>query len=56
MPITLTSRGTRRSREKPRYPKAEKFFFEPLKETQLVYSKPFRITQPIVVTPTAAGR
>ena len=28
----------------------EKFFFAPLNETQHVYSKPFRITQPIVVT------
>jgi hypothetical protein len=33
------------------YPPAEKFFFEPLKETQLVYSKPFRIVQDITVAP-----
>jgi hypothetical protein len=37
------------------YPKAEKFFFEPLKETQLVYSKPFRIVQPVTLAPTARG-
>ena len=32
-----------------RYPPAERFFFEPLNETQRVYSKPFRITQPITL-------
>jgi DsbC/DsbD-like thiol-disulfide interchange protein len=41
--------------EKPRYPSSEKFFFAPLKETQHVYSKPFRITQPVVVTRDNAG-
>jgi hypothetical protein len=35
------------------YPKAEKFFFEPLKETQLVYSKPFRIVQDVTIAPGA---
>jgi DsbC/DsbD-like thiol-disulfide interchange protein len=30
-------------------PAPEKYFFPPLKLTQLVYSKPFRITQPITV-------
>ena len=33
------------------YPKAEQFYFEPLKETQRVYSKPFRITLPLVIAP-----
>jgi hypothetical protein len=33
----------------PVYPPAEKFFFEPLQETQLVYSKPFRIVQEITL-------
>jgi DsbC/DsbD-like thiol-disulfide interchange protein len=32
-----------------KYPKPEKYFFAPLEETQLVYSKPFRLTQEIVV-------
>jgi DsbC/DsbD-like thiol-disulfide interchange protein len=32
-----------------KYPKPEQYFFAPLKETQLVYSKPFRLTQEIVV-------
>jgi len=31
------------------YPKPEKFFFEPLQETQLVYSKPFRIVQEVAL-------
>ncbi|MGH9308868.1 MAG: protein-disulfide reductase DsbD N-terminal domain-containing protein [Vicinamibacterales bacterium] len=31
------------------YPKPEQYFFAPLNETQLVYSKPFRLTQEIVV-------
>ena len=31
------------------YPAAESYYFEPLKETQRVYSRAFRITQPLVV-------
>ena len=31
----------------PKFPTAEKLLFEPLNETQLVYSKPFRIVQDI---------
>ena len=34
------------------YPKGEKLFFPELKETQFVYSKPFRITQPIALKST----
>jgi DsbC/DsbD-like thiol-disulfide interchange protein len=37
------------------YPAAEQFFFAPLKETQRVYSKPFRITLPITVAQNAAA-
>jgi DsbC/DsbD-like thiol-disulfide interchange protein len=36
------------------YPAGESFFFAPLNETQRVYSKPFRITQPITLTRTSA--
>ena len=36
--------------EKPRYPPSEKLFFAPLKETQHVYSKSFRVAQPIILT------
>ena len=38
-----------------RYPASEQFYFEPLKETQRVYSKSFRITQPITVAQNAAS-
>lgn len=38
------------------YPKPEKYFFAPLKETQLVYSRRFRITQPITLARGAALR
>jgi DsbC/DsbD-like thiol-disulfide interchange protein len=51
MPIVLTVAPADAYRlEKPRFPVSEKFFFAPLKETQHVYSKPFRITQPIMLT------
>jgi hypothetical protein len=52
MPIVLTVApdGPYQLLEKPRYPPSEKLFFAPLKETQHVYSKAFRVTQPIVVT------
>ena len=51
MPIALTvAAGDAYRLEKPRFPAAEKFFFAPLTETQHVYSKAFRITQPIVLT------
>ena len=32
------------------FPPPEKYYFEPLKLTQLVFSNPFRIRQPIVLT------
>ena len=35
------------------YPAAEQFFFAPLKETQRVYSRPFRITLPITLAQNA---
>jgi DsbC/DsbD-like thiol-disulfide interchange protein len=34
---------------RPQFPQAEQFFFAPLNQTQRVYSKPFRITQPIAI-------
>ena len=39
---------------KARYPAGEKFFMPALNETQLVYAKPFRITQDVTVK-SAAG-
>ena len=38
------------------FPKPETYIFEPLNERQLVYSKPFRLTQPITVPVTPATR
>ena len=56
LPIALTvTEGDGFRLEKPRYPSSEKFFFAPLKETQHVYSKPFRITQPVVLTRDSTG-
>ena len=40
----------------PVFPKSEKYFFEPLNETQLVFSKPFRIVQDITVNDNAPVR
>jgi hypothetical protein len=40
----------------PVFPKAEKFFFAPLKETQLVYSAPFRIAIDIALASPASLR
>ena len=39
----------------PVFPKPEKYFFAPLKETQLVYSKPFRIVQEIALATMPAA-
>jgi hypothetical protein len=41
---------------KPEYPKPERYFFAPLKETQLVYSNPFKIHQDVTVEVTPAMR
>jgi DsbC/DsbD-like thiol-disulfide interchange protein len=38
----------------PKFPAPEKYFFAPLKETQLVYSKPFRIVQAVAL-PSGGG-
>lgn len=40
----------------PRFPPPELFFFEPLQETQRVYSRSFRIRQDVTVAATAAVR
>jgi DsbC/DsbD-like thiol-disulfide interchange protein len=40
----------------PVYPPPEKYFFAPLKETQFVYSKPFRIAQPLTLVSAAELR
>jgi hypothetical protein len=40
---------------KPKYPAGEKVLIEILKETQIVYGKPFRIAQDVTLRPRAAG-
>jgi hypothetical protein len=50
IPVTVTlERGAAFHAMPPVFPAPEKYFFAPLKETQLVYSKPFRIVQPVTV-------
>jgi hypothetical protein len=39
-----------------KFPRPEKYFFAPLKETQLVFSKPFRIVQPVTIGTTTTLR
>jgi DsbC/DsbD-like thiol-disulfide interchange protein len=38
-----------------KFPKPEKYFFAPLKETQFVYSRPFRLSHEATLTKTAQG-
>jgi hypothetical protein len=38
-----------------RFPKAETYFFAPLKETQLVFSKPFRVSRAVTIARTLEG-
>ena len=50
IPVSLTlERDDAIRAARPSYPKPEQYFFEPLKETQLVYSAPFRITQDVTI-------
>ena len=57
IPISLTLDSTEAFRvNAAEYPKSEKYFFAPLKETQLVYSKPFRIVQDVTLALTPALR
>jgi hypothetical protein len=38
-----------------RFPKPEKYFFAPIKETQFVYSKSFRLAQDVTLAASASG-
>ena len=50
--ITLTLDGDPAfTTAKPKYPAGEKIYMPLLKETQLVYAKPFRIAQDVVARP-----
>ena len=51
--VSLTvSRQDGLTPQKSIFPRGESFFFAPTQETQIVYSRPFRIEQPIVLSPT----
>jgi hypothetical protein len=58
MPISLSldTAQTYRPAGDPRFPKPEILFFKPLNERFKVYSRPFRISQDIIVAADAAGR
>lgn len=57
IPIALTLEADESFKaHPPKYPRAEKYFFEPLNETQLVYSRRFRIVQDVTVAATPAMR
>lgn len=57
IPVSLTLEPSRTFRaDAAVFPEAEKYFFAPLKETQLVYSKPFRIVQPVTLASASALR
>jgi Disulphide bond corrector protein DsbC len=55
MPISLTleANPAYRTAGEPQYPKPETLFFKPLNERFKVYSRPFRITQDIIVSTPA---
>jgi DsbC/DsbD-like thiol-disulfide interchange protein len=56
IPVTLTlAPGDAFKPAAQQFPKAEKFFFAPLKLTQLVYSKSFRIAQPVTIAKASAA-
>ena len=53
--IQLTLSGEAISATKVKYPPGEKFVMPALNETQLVYAKPFRITDDVTINPSARG-
>jgi DsbC/DsbD-like thiol-disulfide interchange protein len=56
IPIQLTLTGDAAfTAAKAKYPAGEKYVMPALNETQIVYAKPFRITQDITLRPSAAG-
>lgn len=57
IPVTLVLAPTPDIRGGPvRFPASEPYFFAPLKETQRVYSKPFRIAQEVTIADTRPVR
>ena len=56
IPVALTLDASAAFRTHPPvFPRAERFFFKPLNETQLVYTKPFRIVQDITLSSKPPG-
>lgn len=57
IPVSIAVEANKAFRaDEPVFPKAEKYFFAPLKETQLVYSKSFRIVQPVTLASASVLR
>jgi hypothetical protein len=57
IPIQMTIEAVEGLRiHPPVFPKPERYFFAPLQETQLVFSKPFRIIQDVTLAVTPAVR
>lgn len=57
IPISLSLTADESFKTHPtKLPPAEKYFFEPLEETQLVFSRPFRVTQDVTLALTPALR
>ena len=56
IPISLKLQAGEFKAHAPVLPRAEKYFFAPLNETQLVFSKPFRIVQDVTIASTPAMR
>jgi hypothetical protein len=56
IPVSLKLEAGEFKAHTPVFPKPEKYFFKPLKETQLVYSKPFRIAQDVTIALSPAIR
>lgn len=53
--LTLDADAPVTAAGKPKYPAGEKLFMAALKETQLVYVKPFRFTQNVTLPRTFSG-
>jgi hypothetical protein len=56
IPVSLKLETGEFKAHAPIFPNPEKYFFKPLNETQLVYSKPFRIVQDVTIALTPAVR
>ena len=55
VPVSIALKESRALRaQRPVFPKPEKYFFAPLKETQLVYSQPFKISIDVTLASSPA--